>query len=96
MAERGAFAVLGPREVEGVTYIRLGGVGEEKTYDLAEDVVGETWNGLIRLIGRYLTPTQGYTARRAMFETAYPGDYDHLARFGEWEMQDPPKPEDVG
>lgn len=96
MAERGAFATLGPRKVEGVTYIRLGGAGEEKTYDLADNLAGQTWDGLVRLITRYLTQEQGYVARRAMFETKFPGDYDHLARFGEWEMQDPPKPEDVG
>ena len=54
------------------------------------------WEDLHKLIGSYLTPSQGYTARRAMFETAFPGDYDHLSRLGEWDMTDAAVPEDVG
>jgi len=38
----------------------------------------------------------GYAARRAVFEARIAGDYDHLARAGEWEMSDPSAPEDVG
>jgi len=29
---------------------------------------------------------------RAMFETRTEGDYDHLARFGEWDGSTPPTP----
>jgi hypothetical protein len=51
---------------------------------------------LHRLVGQYLSPGQGYASRRAVFKARFPGDYDHLARFGEWDMTDKPVPEDVG
>ena len=39
---------------------------------------------LIKLIAGYQQPDQGYASRRAMASVRYAGDYDHLARFGEW------------
>jgi ATP-dependent helicase/nuclease subunit B len=96
MAERGAFAPLGPRAVEGVTYIHLGGEGQDKPTDLTADLLDETWRGLGELIRAYGRRDKGYIARRAVFESRFEGDYDHLARFGEWEMGDASHPEDVG
>ncbi len=58
--------------------------------------MGEVWEGLTRLVARYMDRSQGYAARRAVFDLRTPGDYDHLARFGEWDMTDTPRPEDVG
>ena len=52
--------------------------------------------GLRRLIESYMSQSQGYTSRRAVFSEQFPGDYDHLARFGEWEMTDSPVPTLVG
>ncbi|WP_343080451.1 double-strand break repair protein AddB [Ostreiculturibacter nitratireducens] len=96
MAERGGFKALGPSEVEGATYIRLGGEGEEEPVDVGQDTLNQAWEGLIRLIARYLSKEQGYTSRRAVANTRHEGDYDHLARCGEWETNTPPEPEDVG
>ena len=31
-----------------------------------------------------------------MFKDDFAGDYDHLARFGEWDLSDRAVPEDVG
>ena len=50
----------------------------------------------MHLVGEYLSPSKGYASRRAVFGAAFPGDYDHLARFGEWDMTDAPEPGDVG
>ena len=36
------------------------------------------------------------TARRALFEQRYDGDYDHLSRYGEWQTSDAALPEAVG
>ena len=36
------------------------------------------------------------TARREVFEDRRAGDYDHLARYGEWQMTDRANPESVG
>ena len=96
MAERGAFPALGPREVEGVTYIHLGGDGADKPTAITPELLEETWDGLIKLIRAYRNRDKGYIARRAVFESRFEGDFDHLARYGEWEMGDPSLPEDVG
>ena len=47
------------------------------------------------LILKYSDETRGYLARRAVFETRWNGDYDHLSRFGEWDHTQSPKPEIV-
>lgn len=92
MAERGGFDPLGPTEVARISYIGLGSQPKVVTTPITAEITAETWDSLHRLIARYMQPQTGYTARRAMFETNFPGDYDHLSRFGEWEMTDPAQP----
>lgn len=96
MAERGGFADLGPSDVAKISYIGLGAGEKAVETDMTPELLAQEWDKLITLIGRYLTRTTGYTARRAVFETTYPGDYDHLSRFGEWQMSDRADPETVG
>jgi len=96
MAERGAFAELGPRAVAAVSYIQLGGAGVEKRHDLDAGTIAEIWRDLHRLIAAYDRRQTGYTARRALFDRRTAGDYDHLARYGEWQISDAPGPEEVG
>ena len=97
MAGQGGFAALGgPVEVAGAAYIQLGGAGAEVPVNLADNAVDEVWQGLHRLIAHYMEAGQGYVARRAPRQVGDLGDYDHLARYGEWDMTDPPEPEDVG
>ncbi|WP_126975205.1 double-strand break repair protein AddB [Frigidibacter oleivorans] len=90
MAERGGFEMLGPREVEAVTYIGLGTRARQVTNPLTDAdkglTIGQTWDGLNRLMQGYLAEGRPYPARRAMFETRSASDYDHLSRFGEWEI----------
>lgn len=96
MAERGGFADFGPTDVAAISYVGLG--AGEKVVDTAitPDLTAAEWAKLVTLIARYLTRQTGYASRRAMFETRFPGDYDHLARFGEWQMSDRAVPEPVG
>lgn len=96
MAERGAFAALGPRIVEGATYVQLGGEGKEARVSIDAAILAETWTSLLRLVAAFDRRATGYTARRAVFGARISGDYDHLARFGEWDMDTPSAPEDVG
>lgn len=96
MAERGGFPTLGRRQVEGATYLRIGGAGEERAIRIDGAILAQTWEGLTRLIASYDRHATGYASRRAVFSARMEGDYDHLARFGEWQMGDPPEPEDVG
>ena len=97
MAQAGAFAALGPREVARVTYLGLGGgdlkIAQTDLTPAEIDSVGEDFRALIRA---YLRPEQGFAARRAPRNTAHSGDFDHLARFGEWTMQDAPVTIPVG
>jgi hypothetical protein len=96
MAEHGGFDDLGPMKVLRAAYIGMGRdpgmieapLGEERP----EQVIAE----LARLIRAYQAPDKGYVARRAPRNEATPGDYDQLARHGEWDLTDPPHPERVG
>ena len=64
--------------------------------DMTAEKTAAVWDAFQKLIRAFARPTQGYTARRAMFETNFPTDYDHLSRFGEWDISSDPVPEDVG
>ena len=90
MAERGAFDPIGPAPVAQAAYI---GLGPQKTVPAPFDRAppAQVWHELGALIAAYLTPDQGYAARRAMPRHEMPGDYDQLARFGEWDVTDPPQ-----
>jgi ATP-dependent helicase/nuclease subunit B len=96
MAERGGFAELGRREVAAVTYIQIGGDAKERETAVDVELLAKVWDQLHLLISAYQHRETGYASRRAVFESRREGDYDHLARFGEWQMSDPPEPEDVG
>jgi ATP-dependent helicase/nuclease subunit B len=96
MAQLGAFPGIGKVDVEGANYIHLGGSGGEALNALEGDVVERTWQDFQRLIAHYDRRENGYPSRQAVFEERRTGDYDQLARFGEWAMSDGPEPEDVG
>ncbi|MEH7829301.1 double-strand break repair protein AddB [Gemmobacter denitrificans] len=96
MAERGGFDRLGPREVARISYVGLGSKPKIEATEITPAITGKVWEDLHRLIARYMQRDTGYTARRAVFESRFPGDYDHLARFGEWDMTTQAKAEDVG
>ncbi|MES2433183.1 MAG: double-strand break repair protein AddB [Pseudomonadota bacterium] len=96
MADRGGFADLGPSDVSKISYIGLGSNEDVVETDITDALLTEHWEKLLTLIARYLRRATGYTARRALFETRHAGDYDHLSRFGEWEMSDRAAPEIVG
>lgn len=95
IAAEGGFR-FGPSEVARVSYIGLGTNPKVEATEITDELLGQEREKLHTLIGRYAHAEQGYTSRRALFESRLGQDYDHLARFGEWEMQDPSQPEDVG
>ena len=96
MAQRGGFGASLPTDVARITYIGLGTNPKIVPTDISDDVTGPIWEKLHLLIGKYMTRAQGYPSRRAMFLERDVGDYDHLARYGEWQQSDWPMPEDVG
>lgn len=96
MAERGGFRDLGPSEVARISYIGLGSGEKVEDTPLSPEEIAVQWEGLIALVTRYMQRSTGYTSRRAVFEDRFPGDYDHLARHGEWQMSDRATPLRVG
>ena len=96
MAERGGFKDLGPCEVEMISYIGLGAGEKAIETAITPELLADVWEKLIHLIEQYQTRETGYTARRAVFQDRFEGDYDHLARYGEWEMSDRATAEIVG
>jgi ATP-dependent helicase/nuclease subunit B len=88
MAEMGGFAELGQRQVARISYIGLGAAGKVVETEMTEELLGDQWSRFVELIDKYHLRETGYSARRAVFEVSYPGDFDHLARFGEWQMTD--------
>jgi len=97
MAENGAFAQLGPREVAAITYVSLSPSNPKPVETvLPPGLTHEIWTELEALITAYMRPEQGYASRRAVERQGWPGDYDHLARFGEWQTSDAPVATDVG
>lgn len=96
MAAEGAFDGAGPLETAKMAYIGLGSTPkiEERT-PLAADLA-ERRQRILDLLAHYLDPATGFAARRAVTDTRWSGDYDHLARYGEWDETDPPTPIPVG
>ena len=103
MAERGAFEALGAAPVARAVYIGLNASPAEVPAPLTDTpdeegklvTAGQVWEEFVALMRLYASETRGYTARRAMESMNYAYDYDHLARYGEWEEADDPAPEDL-
>ncbi len=86
MVEAGAFADLGPAAVAELLFWRLNGDesgGEEKALTAPAELAAQALDGLRRLVAHYDRATTTYPARPKP-QVAWRGDYDHLARRGEW------------
>ncbi|MEI4260733.1 double-strand break repair protein AddB [Roseovarius sp. D0-M9] len=93
IAERAGFGDLAPCDVARAVYIGLGAEPSETPAPLEDEPPGKVWQGLHDLISAYRDIRKGYVARRAMQAKKDVGDYDQLARFGEWDITDDPTPE---
>ena len=74
-------------EIGALAYIGLTGSGEggeTREVDLSELSVAETRAELIELLARYEDPATPYPSRLRPAFLAFDGDYDRLARRGEW------------
>lgn len=95
IAQRAGFGDLAPGSVARAVYIGLGTPPSEVPAPLDDEPADEVWQGLHALIAAYRELRQGYTARRAVQRKDEMGDYDQLARFGEWDITDAPSPREV-
>jgi len=88
MAERGGFEKAGPGRVAGAAYIGLAGSGRVVEAPLDEIPPDMVWAQLRELIARWQERDRGYSARMALMSDKDRSDYDHLSRFGEWDVID--------
>jgi ATP-dependent helicase/nuclease subunit B len=91
MVERGAFKDVPAGEVAELIYLRLSGRGaggEERAIAPKDQSLQALCQAhLAELVGtltRYRDPAMGYLSRRMPRKRQIEGDYDHLARVGEW------------
>lgn len=95
IAQSSGFENVAPAPVSTVSYIGLT-PQKEVTTDLSSADIIRIKEELLGLIRAYCSEDQGYTSRRAMHMHRFAGDYDHLARFGEWDDSDTPVMTKVG
>jgi RecB family exonuclease len=97
MAEQGGFDGVPAEIVTRLGYIALGPSTADRAFapegEYATDVVAAEFR---KLIAAYRVRQRGYTSRRSVASVTFSGDYDQLARYGEWEESDSPTGEDVG
>ncbi|WP_170550345.1 double-strand break repair protein AddB [Ruegeria atlantica] len=93
MAEQGAIEGIDPLPVAEAVFIGMGGTYKEVAAPLAKEPPDKVLTELKQLVSAYLEPDQGFTARRMLHKDTDVGDYDHLARFGEWDRTDKTTPE---
>ena len=96
IAEHGKIEGTAPAKVTEVGYIGMGATPKFEPTALDSDEVGAVLAEFQKLISAYRQRERGYTSRRAVEQTSYGQDYDHLARYGEWDESDPPSEREVG
>lgn len=95
MVERGAFKAVGRVRTTAAVYIGLGSDLRDQPAPLKDEPTDETWSRFEGLIAKWMDPKKGYTSRSANETTVFEGNYDHLARYGEWDETDVATPQDL-
>ncbi|MFZ1989088.1 MAG: double-strand break repair protein AddB [Alphaproteobacteria bacterium] len=90
LVREGAIAEVVPAPVERLIYLNIGGgSGKTELLNFADDVpalVEKTRDGLIKLIAKYDDADEPYLSWPIAEKTTDKGDYDLLARTGEWRV----------
>jgi double-strand break repair protein AddB len=90
MAEAGAFDLPPGTPVGQIAYIGLGSSPGIVAHAPDPAELAEIAGQLRSRLGHMLDPASGFPSRRSVKDTRFDGDYDQLARYGEWdETQDP-------
>ncbi|WP_416369310.1 double-strand break repair protein AddB [Tritonibacter mobilis] len=95
MAEQGAFSDYGAARVERALYIGLKPPVKEVAAPILDEPPAKVWAELRSLVEAYFDAEQGFSSRRMVHRDDFAGDYDHLARYGEWDRSSDPVPEDL-
>ncbi|PIV74785.1 MAG: double-strand break repair protein AddB [Rhodobacteraceae bacterium CG17_big_fil_post_rev_8_21_14_2_50_65_11] len=88
MAGLGAFGETW--QATHIAYIGLGAGGKIMPHAVTQAEIAEITAGFGDLLAHYLDEANGFPSRRAMEQVTFEGDYDHLARFGEWDETQTP------
>lgn len=95
MAEQGDFDRIGPAPVVEAAFLGVGAAYKEVPAPITDERPEEVLENLRKLLSDYLDREQGFTSRRMLHKDTDIGDFDHLARFGEWDRSTDPTPEDL-
>ena len=87
IAEEGGFLNTKPLKVSNAAFI---GLGDKKIVfaPFERESLEAHRSKFYSLIEKYLSPNQGFTARRAMYRSEDHSEYDGISRFGEWSIED--------
>ena len=95
IAEEGGFEGIDPAPVAAALFLGVGTAYKEVGAPLSKEPAQKVLADLRKLIDEYLTLTKGFSSRRMMQKDSDTGDFDQLARYGEWNASDAPVPEDL-
>lgn len=95
IAEQGGFEGVAPAAVAAAYFLGVGTAYREVTAPLDKEPAAKVLGELRDLIGEYQSLHRGFLSRRMMQRDKDTGDFDHLARYGEWTEADPATPEDL-
>ncbi|KAA9007145.1 double-strand break repair protein AddB [Histidinibacterium aquaticum] len=95
MTRRGAFASLGPAETALAEFIGLGSSPKVVPAPLEKLSPEQVWEEFLALMQAWRARERGYSASPLPYREDDVGDYDHLARRGEWDLADDYAPEDL-
>jgi len=90
IASLGGFDSVSSARIAAATYLGVGAGAKVMAAPVGAVPPEAVWLEFRRLIGAWMEEGRGFTARRAMFSKTDTGDYDQLARFGEWDVTAPP------
>jgi RecB family exonuclease len=85
MLQAGALGLPAGSALAELAYIGLGGTPDIAARDADPAVMAQMAADLHRRLTLMLDRDQGFPARRSVRDTRFAGDYDQLARHGEWD-----------
>ena len=95
IAQQGGIEGFDPLPVAQAIFVGVGGAYKEVEAPLNKEPAEKVLLDLALLISAYLDPNQGFSSRRMLHKDTDTGNYDHLARFGEWDRSAETAPEDL-
>lgn len=92
MVARGAFKAIGAKPALSAEFIGIGAQKIEKApFDKSDPE--QEWAHFRELIIHWQDSNRGFSARMAADSTQRPSDFDHLSRYGEWDLSVEPTTE---